>query len=141
MTLSLLWGREKSLHLFTLAPAGRKYLFRSFPYRMDRLVKPCTAPDPIRSCWRINILIISTSLVASLILLVAMIGAIVLTLHKGVNVKRQEVFQQNTREFAKSCVQSFSLIPLRGKGPKPLSYPLRPQFVTPVTPKGLPLWG
>jgi hypothetical protein len=31
-----------------------------------------------------------------------MIGAIVLTLHKGVNVKRQEVFQQNTREFAKT---------------------------------------
>lgn len=41
-------------------------------------------------------------LVASLILLVAMIGAIVLTLHKGVQVKRQEVFQQNTREFAKT---------------------------------------
>lgn len=41
-------------------------------------------------------------LIASLILLVAMIGAIVLTLHKGVNVKRQEVFQQNTREFAKT---------------------------------------
>jgi NADH-ubiquinone oxidoreductase chain 6 len=41
-------------------------------------------------------------LVASLILLVAMIGAIVLTLHKGVNVKRQEVFQQNTREFGKT---------------------------------------
>ncbi len=41
-------------------------------------------------------------LVASLILLVAMIGAIVLTLHKGVQVKRQEVFQQNTREFGKT---------------------------------------
>ena len=41
-------------------------------------------------------------LVASLILLVAMIGAIVLTMHKGVHVKRQQVFQQNTREFAKS---------------------------------------
>jgi NADH-ubiquinone oxidoreductase chain 6 len=41
-------------------------------------------------------------LVASLILLVAMIGGIVLTLHKGVLVKRQEVFQQNTREFAKT---------------------------------------
>nr|YP_009138106.1 NADH dehydrogenase subunit 6 [Lobosphaera incisa]AKF78664.1 NADH dehydrogenase subunit 6 [Lobosphaera incisa] len=40
--------------------------------------------------------------IASLILLVAMIGAIVLTMHKGVNVKRQEVFQQNTREFAKT---------------------------------------
>ena len=41
-------------------------------------------------------------LIASLILLVAMIGAIVLTMHKGVHVKRQQVFQQNTREFAKT---------------------------------------
>jgi NADH-quinone oxidoreductase subunit J len=41
-------------------------------------------------------------LVASLILLVAMIGAILLTMHKGVQVKRQEVFEQNTREFSKT---------------------------------------
>lgn len=41
-------------------------------------------------------------LLASLILLVAMIGAIVLTMHKGIYIKRQEVFQQNTREFAKT---------------------------------------
>ena len=41
-------------------------------------------------------------LLASLILLVAMIGAIVLTMHKSVYVKRQEVFKQNTREFAKT---------------------------------------
>ena len=41
-------------------------------------------------------------LIAGLVLLVAMIGAIVLTMHKGVHVKRQQVFQQNTREFAKS---------------------------------------
>ena len=40
--------------------------------------------------------------IASLILLVAMIGAIVLTMHKGVHVKRQQVFKQNTREFAKT---------------------------------------
>jgi NADH-ubiquinone oxidoreductase chain 6 len=44
-------------------------------------------------------------LIASLILLVAMIGAIVLTMHKGVNVKRQEVFEQNTREFAKTITK------------------------------------
>jgi NADH-ubiquinone oxidoreductase chain 6 len=44
-------------------------------------------------------------LLASLILLVAMIGAIVLTLHKGVLVKRQEVFQQNTREFGKTIAK------------------------------------
>lgn len=41
-------------------------------------------------------------LLASLILLVAMIGAIVLTMHKGVRIKRQKVFQQNNREFAKT---------------------------------------
>jgi NADH:ubiquinone oxidoreductase subunit 6 (subunit J) len=41
-------------------------------------------------------------IVASLILLIAMIGAIVLTMHKGMNVKRQEVYEQNNREFAKT---------------------------------------
>lgn len=41
-------------------------------------------------------------LLASLILLVAMIGAIVLTMHKGVHIKRQKVFEQNNREFAKT---------------------------------------
>ena len=41
-------------------------------------------------------------IVASLILLIAMIGAIVLTMHKGITVKRQEVYEQNTREFAKT---------------------------------------
>lgn len=49
-------------------------------------------------------------LIASLILLIAMIGAIVLTMHKGVHVKRQQVFQQNTREFAKT-VKRVSLSP------------------------------
>ena len=41
-------------------------------------------------------------LVASLILLVAMIGAIVLTMQKGIPIKRQQVFLQNTRDFAKT---------------------------------------
>jgi NADH:ubiquinone oxidoreductase subunit 6 (subunit J) len=41
-------------------------------------------------------------ILASLVLLVAMIGVIVLTMHKGIAVKRQEVFEQNTREFAKT---------------------------------------
>jgi len=31
-----------------------------------------------------------------------MIGAIVLTMHRGVEVKRQEIFEQNTREFSKT---------------------------------------
>ena len=42
---------------------------------------------------------------ASFILLVAMIGAIVLTMHKGVSHKRQQVFQQNSREFAKTVAK------------------------------------
>lgn len=41
-------------------------------------------------------------ILASLILLVAMIGAIVLTMHKGISVKRQEVFEQNTRDFSQT---------------------------------------
>lgn len=44
-------------------------------------------------------------IVASLILLVAMIGAIVLTMHKGAYVRRQEVFEQNNREFSKTVVK------------------------------------
>ena len=35
-----------------------------------------------------------------------MIGAIVLTMHKGVNVKRQEIFLQNTREYGKTVVKT-----------------------------------
>ena len=38
-------------------------------------------------------------LLSSLILLVAMIGAIVLTMHKTSQVKRQDVFQQNAIDF------------------------------------------
>lgn len=38
-------------------------------------------------------------LVSSLILLVAMIGAIVLTMHKTAKVKRQDVFQQNAINY------------------------------------------
>ena len=41
-------------------------------------------------------------LLSSLILLIAMIGAIVLTMQKGLNIKRQQVFLQNTRDFAKT---------------------------------------
>lgn len=41
-------------------------------------------------------------LMASCVLLVAMIGAIVLTLHKGVKIQRQAVFLQNTREFTRT---------------------------------------
>jgi NADH:ubiquinone oxidoreductase subunit 6 (subunit J) len=44
-------------------------------------------------------------ILASLILLVAMLGAIVLTLHKGVHIRRQDVFEQNTREFAKTVIK------------------------------------
>ena len=41
-------------------------------------------------------------LMASVILLVAMVGAIVLTMQKGIRIKRQQVFLQNTRDFAKT---------------------------------------
>lgn len=41
---------------------------------------------------------------ASLILLVAMIGAIVLTLHSQVHVKSQEVFKQSSSHFSKSVI-------------------------------------
>lgn len=41
-------------------------------------------------------------LLSSLILLIAMIGAIVLTMQKGISIKRQQVFLQNTRDFAKT---------------------------------------
>ena len=37
-----------------------------------------------------------------MILLIAMIGAIVLTMQKGIRIKRQQVFLQNTRDFAKT---------------------------------------
>ena len=39
---------------------------------------------------------------SSIILLIAMIGAIVLTMQKGIGIKRQQVFLQNTRDFAKT---------------------------------------
>lgn len=41
-------------------------------------------------------------LMSSIILLIAMIGAIVLTMQKGIRIKRQQVFLQNTRDFAKT---------------------------------------
>lgn len=41
-------------------------------------------------------------LMASIILLIAMIGAIVLTMQKGIRIKRQQVFLQNSRDFAKT---------------------------------------
>lgn len=44
-------------------------------------------------------------LCASVILLVAMIGAILLTLHRGVSTKHQNVLQQNQREFAKTVLK------------------------------------
>jgi NADH-ubiquinone oxidoreductase chain 6 len=46
-------------------------------------------------------------LMASIILLVAMIGAIVLTMQKGIRIKRQQVFLQNSRDFAKT-IRKFS---------------------------------
>lgn len=44
-------------------------------------------------------------LLASVILLVAMIGAIVLTMHRGANIKAQYIFEQNARDFQKTVVK------------------------------------
>jgi len=41
-------------------------------------------------------------IMAGVILLISMIGAIVLTMHKGVFVKKQEIVEQNTRDFSKT---------------------------------------
>jgi NADH-ubiquinone oxidoreductase chain 6 len=41
-------------------------------------------------------------IVASLILLISMIGAIMLTLNPNRAVKRQQVFEQNARDFAQT---------------------------------------
>jgi NADH-ubiquinone oxidoreductase chain 6 len=45
-------------------------------------------------------------LLASIILLVAMIGAIVLTMHKTTQVKRQDVYQQNAVNFSVYVTQN-----------------------------------
>lgn len=44
-------------------------------------------------------------LVSSLILLVAMIGAIVLTMHRTTKVKRQDVFRRNALDFRRTTIQ------------------------------------
>ena len=44
-------------------------------------------------------------LLASIILLVAMIGAIVLTMYRGFHVHAQDVFEQNTRDFSKTVLK------------------------------------
>jgi NADH-ubiquinone oxidoreductase chain 6 len=44
-------------------------------------------------------------LVSSLILLVAMIGAIVLTMHRTTRVKRQDVFRQNAIDFKRTIMR------------------------------------
>ena len=48
-------------------------------------------------------------IVASLILLISMIGAIMLTLNPNRAVKRQQVFEQNARDFAQT-VKKFTLL-------------------------------
>ena len=47
-------------------------------------------------------------LVASLILLVAMIGAIMLTLHRNTQIKRQEIYKQISRDFNKTVVIKYT---------------------------------
>lgn len=47
-------------------------------------------------------------LVASMILLVAMIGAIMLTLHRNKTVKRQEIYKQISRDFNKTVIVKYT---------------------------------
>nr|YP_009121379.1 NADH dehydrogenase subunit 6 [Thecamonas trahens]AJF36633.1 NADH dehydrogenase subunit 6 [Thecamonas trahens] len=47
-------------------------------------------------------------LVASMILLVAMIGAIMLTLHRNKKVRRQEIYKQISRDFNKTVVVKYT---------------------------------
>lgn len=47
-------------------------------------------------------------LVASMILLVAMIGAIMLTLHRNQKVRRQEIYKQISRDFNKTVVVKYT---------------------------------
>ncbi len=71
----------------------------------------CSILDTIPNIQAIGMLVYTYYfyffLMASLILLVSMIGAIVLTMHKSVDVKRQTVFKQNTREFSKTVNKVF----------------------------------
>jgi NADH-quinone oxidoreductase subunit J len=46
-------------------------------------------------------------LIASMILLVAMIGAIMLTLYRNLTVKRQEIYQQISRDFNKTILLKY----------------------------------
>ena len=77
--------------------------------RMETLTEWGLFVNTLTNCEGLGLLIYTFYfyffLIASLILLVAMIGGIVLTMHKGVHVKRQQVFQQNTREFAKTVTK------------------------------------
>lgn len=59
-------------------------------------------------------------LVSSLILLVAMIGAIVLTMHKTAQVKRQDVFQQNAIDFQTTIkkIRNNEGLPTVGREPR-----------------------
>lgn len=46
-------------------------------------------------------------LMASMILLVAMVGAIVLTMHRSLSMKRQQVLLQTTRDFARTVEKGY----------------------------------
>ncbi len=94
-------GRSLSESQDILGAIGDLQFFQSFPYTQW--------PLKIENLTNIEALgqILYTYyfyffVLASLILLIAMIGAIVLTLQKGISVKRQEVFEQNSREFTKT---------------------------------------
>lgn len=67
-----------------------------WPYTMEQTTTIHTIGHVVYTYYMVFFIL------ASIILLIAMIGSIVLTMHKGVFVKRQDVFEQNTRDFSKT---------------------------------------
>jgi NADH-ubiquinone oxidoreductase chain 6 len=94
------------LTLTSLKIVDKSPEFLSDPYLNLSFTDWSSLVEPISNIQAIGQLVytyyVYYFLVASFILLVAMIGAIVLTMHKNVGVLHQQVFQQNTREFAKT---------------------------------------
>lgn len=76
-------------------------LFKSILFGL----KPLRILQLLKLWGKWYILIMLFFIVASFILLIAMIGAIQLTLQKETPSKKQEAFEQNARDFTKTVVK------------------------------------
>lgn len=90
-----------SLQAYTQMTAEDTYTYTPvdyvvWPYTMEQTTTIHTLGHVVYTYYMLFFIL------ASVILLISMIGAIVLTMHKGVFVKRQDVFEQNTRDFSKT---------------------------------------